>query len=361
MSILFRQLFDQVSSTYTYFLADEKSREAVILDPVFELHARDLALVNELGLKVKFAMDTHCHADHVTGAWLMKQATGCQIVLSKAYGAKNVDKEVGEGDTILIGERKLTVLSTAGHTEGCLTFILDDRSMAFTGDCLMIRSAGRTDFQQGSASKMFHSIRDKLFTLPDSCLIYPAHDYDGRMVSTIGEEKEYNTRIGGKANEADFVGLMKNLNLPHPKKIDIALPANMRCGMPENGIYPKLASWGPVEQTYDGVFQISTEWLVGHLSEVMVIDVRTPDEWRNEPASFPGWVQISLDDLTRNVESLPKTKPIITVCRSGKRSAQAVMLLRKKGFENTANLKEGLFAWNKLYFPGEPIILTKGK
>ena len=265
MDFLFRQLYDNVSSTYTYILADAQSREAVIIDPVFELHRRDLALIRELGLKLKYAMDTHCHADHVTGSWLMKKAAGCQIVLSKKYDATQVDKPVDENDVISFGRIRLQVWETPGHTDGCLTYVTDDKRMAFTGDCLMIRGAGRTDFQQGDAHKMYRSIHDKLFALPDECLVYPAHDYDGRSVSTIGEEKAFNTRIGGAASEQDFVGYMKNLGLPHPKKIAIALPANMRSGMPENGVYPEAAAWGPVEETYDGILQITAAWVDGRM------------------------------------------------------------------------------------------------
>jgi len=200
----------------------------VIIDPVFELHHRDLALLKEMSLVLKYTLDTHCHADHVTGSWLMKKATGCQIVLSKKYNASMVDFAVDDGDEIRFGQSRLDVWATPGHTSGCLTYVNHDRQMAFTGDCLMIRSAGRTDFQQGDAKKMYASIRDKLFALPEACFVYPAHDYDGRCVSTIGEEKKYNTRIGGAASAEDFIGYMTNLNLPHPKKIAIALPANMR-------------------------------------------------------------------------------------------------------------------------------------
>lgn len=348
MGLLFRQLYDNVSSTYTYILADEFSRDTVIIDPVYELHARDLALVRELSLRVKYVLDTHCHADHVTGAWLMRQATGCKVVLSKVYGAENVDWPVDEGDGIAFGSERLQVLSTAGHTDGCLSFVLADRTMVFTGDCLMIRGAGRTDFQQGSPHKMFDSIRTKLFALPDACLVYPAHDYDGRSVSTIGEEKIFNTRLGGAANEDDFVGFMNNLHLPHPKKLAIALPANMRGGKPEDGVYPALASWGPVEKTYDGIFQISAEWLSLHLADVTVIDVRHPQEWTSDLPALDGALRISLDDLLNQAPSLSKTKPIVTVCRSGKRSAQAAVLLEKAGFPQVTSLKEGMLAWRRL-------------
>jgi len=349
MVLLFRQLYDNVSSTYTYVLADESTREAVVIDPVFELHARDLALVRELELKVKFVLDTHCHADHVTGAWLLKQATGCSVVLSKVYGAQNVDRPVAEGDEIAFGAHRLRVLSTAGHTDGCLSFVLGDQSMVFTGDCLMIRGAGRTDFQQGSAHKMFQSIHAKLFALPEGCLVYPAHDYDGRSVSTICEEKKFNTRIGGNANEKDFTGYMNNLHLPHPKKIALALPANLRSGKPEDGLYPAQALWGSVERTYDGIAQVSADWLALHRAEVTILDVRDPEEWTGVLPSLEGALRIPLSDLTAKMTELPKAKPIVTVCRSGKRSAQATVLLEKNGFKDVASVKDGMMAWQRLY------------
>lgn len=349
MQVLFRQLYDNVSSTYTYLLADTKTREAVLIDTVFELHQRDLALLRELNLKLKYVLDTHCHADHVTGAWLMQQATGAPIVLSKNYGAEGVDVPVDDGDEILFGKHKLRVMATPGHTAGCLSYVLDDAGMVFTGDCLMIRSAGRTDFQQGDAQAMYASIREKLFKLPDACLVYPAHDYDGRCVSTIQEEKEFNTRIGGDANEHDFTGYMKNLNLPHPKKIDIALPANMRSGRPEDSRYPKAAEWGPAERSYDGTLQIDSDWLAQHIGELTLIDVRDADEFGSDTAAIKEARNIPLDELINRLDEIPRDKPIVTVCRSGKRSAQANVLLKKNGIENTASLKRGMLAWTQQF------------
>jgi glyoxylase-like metal-dependent hydrolase (beta-lactamase superfamily II) len=230
--MIFRQLFDQVSSTYTYLLADEHTHEAVMIDTVFEQHARDAALVRELGLKLLCVLDTHCHADHVTGAWLMKAELGARIGLSPTYGADNVDLPLRHGDLVRFGGNALEVRATPGHTDGCLSFVTADHAMVFTGDALLVRGAGRTDFQQGDARRLFQSIRDQLFTLPDECIVYPGHDYDGRTSSTIGEEKRFNPRIGGGAREEDFVGYMRNLGLAHPKQIDIAVPANMRSGEP---------------------------------------------------------------------------------------------------------------------------------
>jgi glyoxylase-like metal-dependent hydrolase (beta-lactamase superfamily II)/rhodanese-related sulfurtransferase len=347
MSLIFRQLYDNISSTYTYLLADSDTLDAVIIDPVFELHRRDLALIRELGLKLRYALDTHCHADHVTGAWLMKQAAGCQIVLSKKYRASGVDLGVDDGDVIPFGGIRLLVWATPGHTDGCLTFVMDDRQMAFTGDCLMIRGAGRTDFQQGDAKQMYRSIRQKLFALPEDCLVYPAHDYDGRCVSTIGEEKKFNTRIGGAANEVDFVGYMKNLDLPHPKKLAIALPANLRSGMPENGVYSPAASWGPVEETYDGILQISADWVAAHKGDVTILDVREPGERAADASSIREALAIPLGDLISKLSELPTSKPMVTVCHSGKRSAQATVILKKNGFNNVANLKGGMLEWSR--------------
>jgi glyoxylase-like metal-dependent hydrolase (beta-lactamase superfamily II)/rhodanese-related sulfurtransferase len=345
MKTIFRQLYDNASSTYTYLLADAHTREAAIIDPVFELHRRDLALIKELGLNLKYALDTHCHADHVTGSWLMKKATGCKIVLSNKYNASEVDHPVDGGDSIVFGGIRLQVWATPGHTDGCLSYVTDDQKIAFTGDCLMIRGAGRTDFQQGDAKKMYHSIHDRLFTLPDECLVYPAHDYDGRSVSTIQEEKKFNTRIGGEASEQDFVGYMKNLGLPHPKKIAIALPANMRSGMPENGIYPVTAIWGPVEETYDGILQISVDWVESHMDSVTILDVREVDERAADIKSIYGALAIPIGELVSRLGEIPRSKPIVTVCHSGKRSAQATVILKKNGFDAVANLKGGMVEW----------------
>lgn len=348
MNIIFRQLYDNVSSTYTYLLADPRTREAVIIDPVYELHGRDLALVRELGFRLTATLDTHCHADHVTGAWLLRKATGCRIGLSKVYGARNVDLPLEDGSRVRYGGSELEVWSTPGHTDGCLSFITPDRAMAFTGDCLMIRGAGRTDFQQGDARKMYRSIHDRLFTLPDDCAVYPAHDYDGRCSSTIGEERAHNTRIGGGASENDFVGYMKNLHLPHPKKLAIALPANLRSGEPEGGAYPSPAAWGPVEQTYDGILQIAPEWVAAHRGSVVVVDVRDSQERASDPTSIPTALALPLSELMARMGEIPKDKPAVMVCRSGKRSAQATVLLRKSGYTDVASIKGGMLAWSAM-------------
>lgn len=344
--MVFRQLFDPVSSTYTYLLVDPASNEGVIIDPVFEHHLRDLALVRELGVKLVYVLDTHCHADHVTGAWLLKEATGAKIVLAAAVGADNVDVPVAGGDEIAFGARKLMVRATPGHTDGCVTYVLDDQSRAFTGDALLIRGAGRTDFQQGSASKLYASIHDEIFSLPDDCLICPAHDYSGRTASSVAEERAHNPRVGGKADEGDFVQYMDNLGLPHPKKIAEALPANMRCGRPEQELAPP-ADWGPVMRNYAGLPVIDPRWVSEHRDAVNIIDVRTQAEYDGELGHIDGAILIPLAELEDRVEEIPADKPAAMICRSGTRSGQATVIVRRTGRDDVANIAGGMLRWRE--------------
>src|SRR5512138_857581 len=190
--MIFRQLFDPQSSTYTYLLADAASREALLVDPVFEQARRDAALIEELGLRLKWTLETHVHADHVTGAWLLRQKLGSKIAISAASGAEGADDYIKDLDRVAFGKRHLEARATPGHTGGCMTYVLDDASVAFTGDALLIRGCGRTDFQQGNARTLFHSVREQIFTLPASCTIYPGHDYNGSTASSVGEEIAHN-------------------------------------------------------------------------------------------------------------------------------------------------------------------------
>ncbi len=350
--VIFRQLFDATSSTYTYLLADARSLEAVLVDPVFEQHARDVALIRELGLTLKATLDTHCHADHVTGAWRMKSALGSRIGLSSAYGAKNVDLPLADDDVVKVGELRLRVRAVPGHTSGCLAFVLADKSAVFTGDALLVRGAGRTDFQGGSATRLFRSITTQLFSLPDACIVYPGHDYDGRTSSTIGEEKRHNPRIGGGAREEDFVGYMSNLGLPHPRLLDVALPANMRSGQPEDGHAPSSPSWGPVVTTYAGLQEISADWVASHRAEVELLDVRGEAELRGELGRLNGARHIPLDELRARAGEVKDDKPVVVVCQSGKRSAMATVILKKAGLTRVANLAGGMVRWRELGLPG---------
>jgi glyoxylase-like metal-dependent hydrolase (beta-lactamase superfamily II)/rhodanese-related sulfurtransferase len=346
--MLFRQLFDQVSSTYTYLLADERTLEAVLIDPVFEQHPRDAALIRELGLTLVLTLDTHCHADHVTGAWRMKDALGSKIALAAAVGAENVDRALAHGDVVRFGGEALEIRATPGHTNGCLSFVATDHERVFTGDALLVRGAGRTDFQQGSATLLFRSIREQLFTLPDNCVVYPAHDYAGRTSSTIGEERAFNPRIGGKAREADFVGYMQNLGLPHPKQLAVALPANMRSGQPESGAAPLAPGWGPVATTYAGMPEIAPEWVALHRGEVHVLDVRSAAEFDGALGHLEGAQLLPLDELRARVSEVPSDKPVVVVCETGRRSGLATIILRNAGVERVANVAGGMLQWREI-------------
>ena len=351
--LIFRQLFDADSSTYTYLLADPVSKEAVLIDPVFEQHQRDRALIEELDLTLLATLDTHCHADHVTGAWLMQQAVGSKIGISGRYGdmVSGADYLLDHGDVIKFGDRALEVRATPGHTDGCITYVLDDQTMAFTGDCLLIRGAGRCDFQQGNAHIMYRSITEQIFSLPDDCVIWPAHDYSGRTASSVREEKAYNPRIGGQADENDFVGYMENLGLPHPKKIDIAIPANCVCGRPEDGKMPVIADWGPVRLTYAGVKEIDPQWVAEHLDRLHVVDVRGVDEFNGDLGHIENAQLLPLPELDSRVSEIPADQPVVTVCKSGRRSAQATVILKKQGRKESASLRGGMLSWNEAKLP----------
>ncbi|XP_045536908.1 persulfide dioxygenase ETHE1, mitochondrial [Papilio machaon] len=228
-NFFFRQLFDTVSSTYTYLLADKRTREAVLIDPVLEHAERDAILINELGFKLIYAMNTHMHADHVTGTGMLKSLLpGTRSVIGKASGAQ-ADVHLVDGDLVRFGEYQLQAAATPGHTNGCLTYIFNQQCMAFTGDTLLIRGCGRTDFQEGSSERLYQSVHNKIFTLPDHYTLYPAHDYKGQTATTVAEEKKYNPRLTKTLQE--FIHIMDNLNLPYPKMIDKALPANRVCGL----------------------------------------------------------------------------------------------------------------------------------
>ncbi|MEO8309009.1 MAG: rhodanese-like domain-containing protein [Pseudomonadota bacterium] len=352
-SLIFRQLFDAASSTYTYVLGDPHSREAVIIDPVFEQHFRDLALIEELGLKLVASLDTHCHADHVTGSWLMRDATSCSIGVSKSSAGQitGPDLWLQQSDRVAYGIHWLEVRETPGHTAGCLTYVTDDKSMAFTGDCLLIRGAGRCDFQSGDAHIMYRSIIGQIFTLPDACLIYPAHDYAGRTASSVGEERAHNPRIGGQADERDFVGFMENLNLPHPKLMDIAVPANLRSGKPESGQIPRPADWGPVRQGYSGLLEIDPHWVAEHLDEVHILDVRHDEELHEALGRIRTAQWIPLHQLKDRLEEVPRDKPVVTVCHAGMRSAQGALMLGKAGFTKVANIRGGMLLWRDMGLP----------
>jgi len=353
--MIFRQLFDAETSTFTYLPRDANPHQAVRLDGVFEQHLRDLALIRELGLTLAWTLETHVHADHVTGAWLMKRALGSWIALAAASGAEGADRLLAHGDVVNVGSLAFEVRATPGHTDGCLSYVLPEQRMVFTGDALLIRGAGRTDFQQGSARTLFHSVREQILSLPGDFLIYPAHDYSGRSVTTVAEEKAYNPRLGDGVREPDFVGYMENLGLPHPAKMDRAVPANLVCGKPDDpDDAPHAPEWGPVIRTFAGVWQIEPEWVHRHSAEVRVIDVREQVEVDASPMGrIPGSTVIPLSELRSRTDDVPRDKPVICVCPAGARSAVAAGVLEKAGVPQVANLRGGLLAWRAAGLPVE--------
>ena len=344
--LIFRQLIDQQSSTYTYLLADSVTGEAVLVDPVFEQVRRDTALIEELGLRLLYTIDTHVHADHVTGAWMLAHRTGSQIAISAASGAQGAHRYLNDGDRCGFGARYLVVRATPGHTNGCISLVLDDETMAFTGDCLLIRGTGRTDFQRGDPHAMFRSVHKQIFSLPKTCLLYPAHDYRGLTVTSVGEERRFNPRLGGELCEDDFTGYMTNLRLPHPRQLDVAVPANLKCGVATGDPAGMVnAAWAPLAYSFAGIWEIDSQWLEENLASVQIVDVREPAEFEGPLGRIPAARLISLGDLAGRAGELARERPIVTVCRAGGRSAQATVILRQAGFETVANLAGGMLRW----------------
>lgn len=223
-----RQLFDYDTWTYTYLIWDEATKEAAVIDSVLEKVDRDEQHIKELGLKVKYLLETHIHADHITGAGPLRKRMGGQLVVHKNSGSECADILAVDGDVFKLGDQEIHVLHTPGHTNNDITYQID--GAVFTGDTLMVRDCGRTDFQLGDNKAMYHSLTEILFKLPEDTMVFPAHDYKGFSQSTIGEEKQFNHRAGSNKSYEDFSTIMDNLNLPNPKRIDIAVPGNMKCG-----------------------------------------------------------------------------------------------------------------------------------
>jgi len=228
---MFKQLLDRESSTFTYLIVDDQTKEAALIDPVDCQMEVYVALLEELSVTLKYALETHVHADHVTASGKLRQRFGIQTAVSQQCGATSADLQLNDGDVLKLGQQSVKVIATPGHTPGSVSYVWQDK--VFTGDALLINGCGRTDFQGGDAGTLYDSITQRLFILPDETLVYPAHDYQGRWVSCIAQEKAINPRLSGKTREA-FIALMQQLNLPKPKMIDIAVPANRKCGVDED-------------------------------------------------------------------------------------------------------------------------------
>src|SRR6201989_3500338 len=284
--MIFRQLFDSVSGTYSYLLASRAGGEALILDPVLEKADRYCQLLRELDLKLVKAVDTHLHADHVTGLGELRDRTHCITIMGDQSKADVVSMRVSDGDKVTIEGMSLDVMYTPGHTDDSYSYLMGDR--VFTGDTLLIRGTGRTDFQNGSARAQYDSIFNRLLKLPEETLVFPAHDYKGDTVSTIGEEKRYNPRLQVKSAD-DYVALMNNLKLPNPKMMDVAVPANMKVGLAQEEIARR--GWA--------VDAEAAKRMVGR-TDVILVDLREQSE-REKNGAIPGSVHAPYPDLRTNI------------------------------------------------------------
>jgi sulfur dioxygenase len=344
------QLFDPVSSTYTYVLFDEASREAVIMDPVDDQLDRDLATLRQYGLKLVWTVETHAHADHITSAGQLAEHTGARTAAPQGCAILTAAMQLKDGDVLQFGTEQLTALATPGHTAGSMSFVW--RNHVFTGDTLLIRGCGRTDFQSGSAQALYHSLTEVLFKLPDSTTVWPGHDYHGRSHSTIGAERTENPRVAGKT-EGEFCAIMAALQLPKPKRIDEAVPANLTSGLRHDadGVAPDeiraaLGYAGDVSAPL-----AYTWWQEGH---AVLVDVRTDAE-REWVGFVPGAIAIAWKQwpgMATNAAfdaeiqaAVPAGKKVVLLCRSGVRSIAAAKRATELGLA-AYNILEG--------FEGDP-------
>ena len=332
--MIFRQIFDSTSSTYTYLISSGKGREALIIDPVLEKVDQYLKLLNQLELKLVKVIDTHIHADHISGIAELRDKTNCVTVMGDKTTADVVAMKVSDDEIIKIDGINLKALYTPGHTSESFSFLMDDR--VFTGDALLIKGTGRTDFQNGDPKDSYHSLFEKLLKLPDDTLVYPAHDYKGETVSTIIEEKKFNPRLQVSSID-EYVEIMNNLNLPDPKMMDIAVPSNLNLGIDfnrqkvNNGIEPK--EFNMIKKDINAVLidlreQVEIE-KEGMLNNSLVVPFPTMHEY-----------------LDKNKEQL-KDKKILFYCAHGHRSTLAVQISKSYKFTDCCHLIGGLKNWKK--------------
>ena len=336
--MIFRQLFDSVSGTYTYVLASRKGGEALIIDPVLDKVERYIQLMNELDLKLVKAIDTHLHADHITGLGALRDRTQCVTVMGEQTKADVVSMRVRDGEKVGIEGLDLDVIYTPGHTDDSYSFTLPDR--VFTGDTLLIRGTGRTDFQNGDARAQYELIFNRLLKLPDETFVYPAHDYKGETVSTIGEERAFNPRLRVKS-VAEYEQLMANLHLPNPKMMDVAVPANMRVGLPQEEIAKR--GWA-----------VSGEELAKLIAspDVALVDLREVREI-DKNGAVENAIRVPFRAVAEAVKpggalyAIGGTKQLVFLCAYGERSAMAVQAAQEAGFKAARHLNGGLSNWRK--------------
>jgi sulfur dioxygenase len=338
--MIFRQMFEAVSGTYSYLLASRRGGEALIIDPVLEKVDRYLQLLKELDLSLVKAVDTHLHADHITGLGALRDRTHCITVMGEQSKVDVVSIRVSDGDMLEIEGIGLEVLYTPGHTDDSYSFLFGDR--VFTGDTLLIRGTGRTDFQHGDARAQYQSLFGRLLKLPDETLVYPAHDYKGDTVSTIGEERAFNPRLQVKSVD-EYVELMNNLHLPDPKMMDVAVPANIHQGLAQEQIARRGWAFSAREAMA----------LVGR-PEVALIDLREKRE-RERHGEIPGALHLSYHDLQENISpsgllhmlGSEPGKTLLFYCAAGERSAMAVQAAQDVGLASARHIEGGLIAWKR--------------
>src|SRR5947208_9144201 len=345
--MIFRQLFDSVSGTYSYLLASRRGGEALIHDLVLEKVDRYCQLLRELDLKLVKAVDTHLHADHVTGLGELRDRTHCVTIMGEQSKADVVAMRVAEGDRVMIEGISLDVMYTPGHTDDSYSYLMGDR--VFTGDTLLIRGTGRTDFQNGSSRAQYESIFNRLLKLPKETLVFPAHDYKGDTVSTIGEEKRYNPRLQVRSVE-QYVELMANLKLPNPKMMDVAVPANMHVGLHQE------------ELEKEGL-ALNARQAIEHLGrlDILLVDLRERGERAKHGtisgalhAPYPGIAEsLKPGGMLREVAAATGRR-VVFFCAFGERSAMAVAAAKNAGLANTAHIEGGIDAWKKV---GGPVVM----
>lgn len=338
--IIFHQLFELESSTYTYIIADKKTKEAAIIDPVLETVDRDLKLIDELGLNLVYVLDTHIHADHITGASEIRKRTQAKTGVSIDAAVLCADMGLEDAAELLLGDKKIKVIATPGHTDTCLSYYFE--GMVFTGDALLIRGSGRTDFQQGSSDKLYDSVHEKLFKLPDETLVYPGHDYRGQTSSTILLEKKFNPRLGLAIEKDEFKKIMSELKLANPKKIHEAVPANLGCGVKREKALLN-------SKIINGIPEVACEDVYLNQENIRLIDVRRPEEFNNELGHIKGSELIPLGpDIADFLEKSDREQKIVFICRSGARSGAVTAESLRMGYKYTANMTGGMIRWNEL-------------
>jgi glyoxylase-like metal-dependent hydrolase (beta-lactamase superfamily II)/rhodanese-related sulfurtransferase len=362
--MLFKQLFDAETWTYTYLIADTDSKEAAFVDPVNTQIEVYMDLLAEYGLTLKYSFETHVHADHITASGLLRQRTGAQTCVSHKGGAQLADVQLHDGDVFQLGNETIKAIATPGHTPGCTSYLWRDR--LFSGDSLFIGGCGRTDFQGGSASDLYDSITQRLFTLPDDTLVYPGHDYAQRWVSNIKQERTTNPRLAGKTRE-QFIEIMSNLNLPKPRLIDESVPANRYCGLDEDerlaavqmrehqgvGCELRMKTTGVdlVAAAKQQITEVNVERAKQLLAEGNITLIDTREESEYAAGHIDNAILLPRGVLEFKLNTVPEladpSKAVLIYCRTGGRSALAAQTLQHLGYTTVLSMAGGFETWQK--------------